>query len=323
MNIALFGTSHWHAQMHLDAVLAAGASIACIWDEDPAQAADFAARHQLQAVATINEGLARQPDLVVLMGHPARVPAEAHRLIAAGVPLILEKPAAGNTETIASLAQLARERASFVGVPLPNRLGPVLTEYQRLAGEGRAGKLAHASFRLVNGPPQRYRDDGVGWLLDPAIGGGGALRNLGIHGIDTALSLAEGPLTIVSASVANRVHAEAVEDHALIILTDAAGTLFTVEAGYTYASMAPGGEFEWRLTTANATLSDRGDSATCTTLDDATTRALPPEPTATRYRLFMADTLARLRDGRPPAITLDDYLAAMQLIDAAYAKAKS
>lgn len=323
MKIALFGTSHWHAAMHLDAAVSAGAEVVCVWDENPAQAAGFAQTHHLQAVPTVTDGLALQPDLVVLMGHPARVPELARHLIAGGVPLILEKPAAGDTETIAGLAQLARERGSFVGVPLPNRFGPAMLEYQRLDHAGRAGKLALASFRLVNGPPQRYRDDGVGWLLDPAIGGGGALRNLGIHGIDAALSLAQGPLSIVAASIGNRVHDDTIEDHALIVLTDAAGTLFSVEAGYTYASMAPGGEFEWRLVTANATLSDRGDSATCVTLDDASNRALPPEPTATRYRLFMADTLQRLRDGRAPAITLDDYLAAMTLIDAAYAKAKS
>jgi predicted dehydrogenase len=309
--------------MHLDAALSAGAEVICVWDENPAQAAGFAQTHRLKAVATIDAGLALKPDLVVLMGHPERLPAQARHLIAARVPLILEKPAASNTTTIAALAQLAREYGSFVGVPLPNRFGPVLHEYEALTLAGRAGRLAHASFRLVNGPPQRYRDDGVGWLLDPAIGGGGALRNLGIHGIDAALSLAKGPLSIVSASIGNRLHDEAVEDHALIVLTDAGGALFTVEAGYTYASMAPGGEFEWRLVTANATMADRGDSAFCTTLDDAATRPLPLEPTATRYRLFMADTLARLRDGRPPAITLNDYLAAMTLIDAAYAKANS
>lgn len=323
MKIALFGTSHWHASMHLDAALAAKAEIACVWDEDAVQAAAFAGAHGLRAVASMAEGLALRPDLVVLMGHPQHVPAQARQLIEAGVPLILEKPAAAGTAAIAELARLARDKGGFVGVPLPNRFGPVLHEYARLGEAGRSGRLALASFRLVNGPPQRYRDDGVGWLLDPAIGGGGALRNLGIHGIDAALSLAEGRLDIVSASIGNRIHDEAVEDHALIVLTDAAGTLFTVEAGYTYASMAPGGEFEWRLVCTNATLTDRGDRAFATTLDDAATRSLAPEPTATRYRLFTADTLRRLRDGRPPAITLDDYLAAMQLIDAAYEKAKS
>lgn len=323
MKIALFGTSHWHAEMHLDAARAAGAAVVGVWDEDPAHAAGFAERHALLAVASMSEGLALSPDLVVLMGHPSTLPRHAHMLIEAGVPLILEKPAASNTAVIAELAQLAETRGGFVGVPLPNRFGPIFGAFRQLLETGRAGRLAHASFRLVNGPPERYRQDAVGWLLDPAISGGGALRNLGIHGVDAVLSLAQGPVTLVSASIGNRIHSEAVEDHALLVLTDAAGALFTVEAGYTYASMAPGGEFEWRMVTANATLVDRGDSARCVTLDDANTRILPPEPTATRYRLFMADTLQRLRDGRAPAITLNDYLAAMTLIDAAYAKARS
>lgn len=323
MKIALLGVSHWHAQMHLDAVVAAGAEVIGVWDDDAGLADEFAQKHDLKAVPRMADAQALQPDLVVLMGHPERVPDQARELIGAGMPMILEKPAASNTAAIERLAQLARACGGFVGVPLPNRFGPALQEYDALKSAGRAGRLAHASFRLVNGPPRRYLDDGVGWLLDPAIGGGGALRNLGIHGIDAALSLAQGPLTIVSASIGNRIHDEDVEDHALIVMTDEAGTLFTVEAGYTYASMAPGGEFEWRLVTTNASLSDRGDSASCTTLDDATNRSLAPEPTATRYRLFTADTLQRLRDGRPPAITLDDYSAAMRLIDAAYAKARS
>lgn len=323
MKIALFGTSHWHAEMHLDAARAAGATVVGVWDEAPAHAAQFAEKHGLPVAASASDGLALTPDLVVLMGHPSTLPRRARALIEAGIPLILEKPAASTTAVIAELAHLAARRGGFVGVPLPNRFGPIAAAHRQLLEAGRAGKLAHASFRLVNGPPERYRQDAVGWLLDPAIGGGGALRNLGIHGVDAVLSLAQGPVMLVSATVGNLIHDEAVEDHALVVLTDAAGSLFSVEAGYTYASMAPGGEFEWRMVTANATLVDRGDSATCVTLDDAHTKTLPPEPTATRYRLFMADTLQRLRDGRPPAITLTDYFAAMTLIDAAYAKARS
>jgi hypothetical protein len=42
-----------------------------------------------------------------------------------------------------------------------------------------------------------------------------------------------------------------------------------------------------------------------------------------RYRLFMADTFNRLRSGKPPGVSIEDYLAAMQIIDAAYEKANS
>jgi hypothetical protein len=87
--------------------------------------------------------------------------------------------------------------------------------------------------------------------------------------------------------------------------------------------MAPGGDFEWRVASHNAYLIDRGEMAHCTTLDDGSTRALAPEHPSTRYRLFMADTFGRLRSGKAPAVGIEDYLAAMQIIDAAYEKANS
>ncbi|WP_332711311.1 Gfo/Idh/MocA family protein [Pelagibacterium mangrovi] len=323
MKIALFGTSHWHAQMHLDAALNAGGEVVALWDKDTAQAARFAAVSGVPAIEGFDEALG-MADLVVLMGHPSDVPDQARRVIEADVPMIIEKPAVARTAELEALCALADARSAFVGLPLPNRFGPAPIEYRRLVDENRAGPLAHASFRLVNGPPERYRDDGVGWLLDPEIGGGGALRNLGIHGIDAALSLAQGELRVVSSQIGKRIYGrEAVEDHALVVLADEADALFTVEAGYTFASMHPGGDFEWRIVSANATLIDRGDAACVATLDDGVQRALPIEPTATRYRLFTADAIARLEAGQKPAITLNDYLAAMRLIDAAYQKAQS
>ena len=47
----------------------------------------------------------------------------------------------------------------------------------------------------------------------------------------------------------------------------------------------------------------------------------PVVPTGRRYAAFMADVLARVREGRPPAISLDDFGHAMALADRAYAMA--
>jgi predicted dehydrogenase len=323
MKVCLLGVSHWHAAMHLDAVRSSGGVVTAVWDQDVRVGTDFAAAHGLAACHTMEQALVGRPDLVVLMGSPQVIPDIALEIIAADLPMILEKPAASTSEDLMRVVEGVRSRSSFVGVPLPNRFGPILREMAELGARGRLGKLAHGHFRIVNGPPQRYRDDGVGWMLDPAVGGGGALRNLGIHGIDAALSLAGGPLRVVSASIGNRIYNEQVEDHALVTLRDEAGTLFTVEAGYTYASMAPGGDFEWRIATRNAYLIDRGETAQCATLDDGSTRMLAPEHPGARYRLFMADTFDRLRSGKAPAVGIEDYLAAMQIIDAAYEKANS
>lgn len=317
MRVGLIGVGHWHAAMHAAAAKAAGADISCVWDTDPAIARSFARRRSLKAAASPQDVLA-DAEIVVVMGRPDTVPALAEAAIEARRPMILEKPAASRTETLVALAARAKAAGLIVAVPLPNRLGPAMIEYERLAAAGRAGRMAHAHFRLVNGPPQRYPDDGVPWMLDPGISGGGALRNLGIHGVDGALALAAGELRLVSARIGNRIHQAPVEDYALLVLEDEAGAVFTVEAGYTFASMQPGGDFEWRIATANAHLVDHGDSAFAATLDDGGRGELPPLPPAIRYNRFMDDTLERLRHGAPPAVGLDDYVRAMRLIDQAY-----
>ncbi|RWP34511.1 Gfo/Idh/MocA family oxidoreductase [Mesorhizobium sp.] len=321
MKIVLAGSSHWHAEMHLDAARFCGAEIAGIWDEDAQHARAFATRQHLPCITDFAKILSSPPDAILLMGHPSTIPARARAVIEAGIPLILEKPAASSAAALAVLSELARQHQAFVSVPLPNRFGPAATAFERLRSQGRAGAVAHCQFRLVNGPPQRYAADGVAWMVDPAIGGGGALRNLGIHGVNAALGLATGELRLKTVSIENRIHRAPVEDHALLVLEDAAGALFVVEAGYTFASMRPGGDFEWRIVSENATLIDYGERAFCATLDDGAIIELPIELPATRYRLCMSDTLDRLARKAPPATSVDDYVAAMSLIDAAYEKA--
>jgi predicted dehydrogenase len=321
MKIVLAGSSHWHAEMHLDAARFCGAEIAGIWDEDAQHARACATRQHLPFIADFAKILSSPPDAILLMGHPSTIPARARAVIEAGIPLILEKPAASSAAALAVLSELARQHQAFVSIPLPNRFGPAATAFERLRSQGRAGAVAHCQFRLVNGPPQRYAADGVAWVVDPAIGGGGALRNLGIHGVNAALGLATGALRLKTVSIENRIHRAPVEDHALLVLEDAAGALFVVEAGYTFASMRPGGDFEWRIVSENATLIDYGERAFCATLDDGAIIELPIELPATRYRLCMSDTLDRLARKAPPATSIDDYVAAMSLIDAAYEKA--
>jgi hypothetical protein len=74
MRVALAGVGHWHAAMHADAVRAAGATLAALWDPTPTIAATFAAREGGLAAASLPALLADAPDLVVVMGHPHDVP---------------------------------------------------------------------------------------------------------------------------------------------------------------------------------------------------------------------------------------------------------
>ncbi|MER9184946.1 Gfo/Idh/MocA family oxidoreductase, partial [Mesorhizobium sp. M0767] len=126
MKITLAGSSHWHAEIHLDAARFYGTEITGIWDEDPGQAQAFAAHHDLPFIEDFKEILSSPPDVILLMGHPSMVPARARAIIAARIPLILEKPAASHTRELMALRDLARQHQAFVAVPLPNRFGPAV-----------------------------------------------------------------------------------------------------------------------------------------------------------------------------------------------------
>jgi predicted dehydrogenase len=319
MRIALTGVGHWHAAMHLDAARHAGAQVVSAWDPDPDTAARFAAGNGLSAAPDMAALLAAKPGLVVVMGHPDDVPAMARAVLAAGIPMVLEKPAAPVTDILAAIAPPA---GHFVAVPLANRCSPIWAEMDRLNAAGRLGAVAHAQFRIINGAPERYRADRVAWLLDPAVGGGGAMRNLGLHAVDAALMLfgAAEPDLLTAVARAD-MHGEKVEDYALAVLAAKGGPVVTVEAGYSYATLAPGGDYEWRVSAGNAYLIDTGAACRVATRDDGQVREIAPVLSRARYRAFMADTLDRLRRGDRPLVDFADYLRAMRVVDAIYARA--
>jgi predicted dehydrogenase len=92
-----------------------------------------------------------------------------------------------------------------------------------------------------------------------------------------------------------------------------------IEAGYTVPTLAPGGDFSWRVADRDALYLDDGTTSQVTTRDGTIT--LEHLPQAMRYRAFMADTLTRLRAGHPPLVGFSDYLGAMRLVDTIYQEA--
>ncbi|QNQ64180.1 Gfo/Idh/MocA family oxidoreductase [Brucella sp. 6810] len=319
MKLVFFGVGHWHSGMHAQAAEAAGAEIVAAWDNEPEKAAAFVARFGGMVSPTIEEALALKPDLAVVMGRPAEMAALARRLILEDVPMLIEKPVGVSGAMMKPLVDLAEQRNAFVSVALPYCFSPLLAEADALRDTNRLGAISHSHFRLINGPPQRYVNDGVAWVLDASISGGGALRNLGIHGINGFVNLCGGQeITVESVSFGRQLFDTSVEDYALAVLRAADGTIGVVEAGYTFASMTQG-IFEWRVDARNASLTDHGPCLSVLTLDDGKMRERPAMPVVDRYDDIMVNTISRLCNGGKPAVILRDLWRAMDLIDRCYA----
>jgi len=324
MRAVMIEVGHWHARMHLRSLRLAGAEIAAVSDRQLEVAARFAAEVGCRAYADHREMLTEVgPDFAVVLGRHVDLPALSRDVIEAGIPCAIEKPAGASSEQLAPLVELARQRAAFVAVPFVNRYSELWAWLARLEEGGRAGPRAHAHFRIVNGPPDRYERDGVPWMLAPAVSGGGAMRNLGIHTVDAFLHYVAGEsVTVLGAAVGDRVYGRAVEEMATALLRSESGVIGTVEAGYTYAAMS-GGDFEWRVAAGNCYLVDRGPTLEVATLDDGRGESVEIPDQRARYDRFAGDTLARLRAGQRPVATLEDCYRAMRVVDEVYRVAAS
>jgi len=317
MRVAMIGAGHWHAGIHLQSLRIAHARIVGISDQDWETAQAFSIQAECAPFKNYHHMLkATKPDFVVAMGRPIDMPEIVRDLLDTGIPFAAEKPIGTSATDLQPLVDIARQRNAFVAVPFVNRYCALWTQIEQLEQSQRLGLRSHAHFRLVNGPPERYRKWRVPWNLDPDIAGGGSLRNLGIHCIDAFLHFTgENDIEVIGAAISNRVYNEAVEEIGTAILCSSAGVIGTVEAGYTFAAL-DSGDLEWRVATANGYLVQHVDELHMTTLDDGVSvRIADPD---SRYDSFATDTFKRLQDGRPPIATLEDCYRAMHVIDQIY-----
>jgi predicted dehydrogenase len=294
--------------MHAKGVLEAGAQLAGVWDSDPDAVARFVAQSggavRPDAAAVLDD----RPDLLVALGRGPEAATRLAWLIEQDIPILADKPIGLSHADVAPLADAARQRGRFVAVALVNRIAGVVEAL------GDAGQSAHIHFRIINGHPRRYRDWGVPWMLDPGQSGGGALRNLGVHGVDAILTLAGEQAVRVDHAAFHSIFGGAIEDYACVVLRAADGMLGVIEAGYTHPDTS--GSYEWRINGRHGALVDTGARLIATP-----DRALDPAayvPSSQRYSRFVADTLARLTDGRPPAVSLREFVRATEIVDQAY-----
>jgi len=162
----------------------------------------------------------------------------AERLIAAGVPVLVEKPI---TETVESAFALA-DRAEAAGVPVlvghHRRHNPIVQEAKRIVASGELGELVAVQATWLVRKPDDYFE-AAAWRRED--GGGPVLINL-IHDID-CLRFICGEIVSVQGVASNRRRGFPVEDTAALVVTFANGAVGTI-----VTSDAAPSPWAWELT---------------------------------------------------------------------------
>lgn len=311
MLIAMIAGLHWHTQMYLDAFRAAGKAIGAVYVRPAGQ---WPSGEPVKHVRSLGELVALRPDLVIVLDTPQGMLETTRWLIGQGIRVAVEKPVGNDPAALLALAAFARDRGAFVSVAQPHLLNDF---WQHIPAN--PGRLSHFRFRLINGSPQRYREWGVPWVLDPQVAGGGVLRNLGIHGVSAFAQLTGERARVHAALLSSVLYGLDVEEYASLTLR-AGSALGHIEVGYTLGSDL---DSEFEMTSHWQHISVRDDGAHLHVLNRLTGERSQAAclPLPCRYEQFAHATLDALRGASALVHDLEAHAGAMSTIDEAYARA--
>lgn len=269
-------------------------------------------------------------DLVVITT-PNRVHATlAMAALAAGLPVVVDKPVARTLSEARQVLQVAREKGLPV-IPYHNRRwdSDFLT-LRRLLDEGALGGVLRFESRLERWRPVLKG----GWRERGAVeDAGGLLYDLGTHLIDQALTLF-GPVREVYAELDRRRAGAETDDDVFLALTHASGVRSHLWTNAVAAHSGP----RMRVLGERAAFvkqhADRQEAAlrsgNCRVgtdwgkeppeywgvLTDGSHQA-PVESEPGAYQRFYGELASMLRGEVPPPVAYEDALAGLEIIEAA------
>nr|NLI50282.1 Gfo/Idh/MocA family oxidoreductase [Propionibacterium sp.] len=216
VGIAGYSSASW---LHVAPIKAAGGVVAAVATRDPARRARAESDTPGVQVVDDLDALVELPDLdAVVLGTPTHLHhAHALQVIAAGLPVVVEKPLGVNLAQMREVVDAARAAKVPVTVYLQRRFDPAHQVARALVASGRLGDVWRFEYRWERWVPEPRH----GWREDtPSADGGGKLSDLGPHMIDLAVQLF-GPVESVYAEVASR--RQVGDDEAHVALHHASG----------------------------------------------------------------------------------------------------
>jgi len=228
--MALLGYG-WAGAMHARAAPSAGVEMVGVAGHNLKRAQAFAATHGVPRATEDWRALVADPlvDLVVVATPNALHHPQVLYALICGKHVLVEKPMALSVETARELIDAARAADRVLAVGHMWRYRDEVIALRDRIARGDFGRVVRTHGYGVHaqwGPG--------GWFIDPALAGGGALIDMGIHAIDTARFLLGDPLPLrVQASIGRGVFGPyLVDDDGLVIVDWDNGARSLIEFGW-------------------------------------------------------------------------------------------
>jgi predicted dehydrogenase len=308
------------------AAMGKGVAVTAVCDRDPARAQSLAAKTGAVVCATDGEVLDRVDAVIVATSNDELTPI-ATRAVTRGKHVMLEKPGARSAPELEGLAAAARATGVVVRVGYNHRFHPAALKAKEILDSGVGGPLMFVRARYGHGGRIGYDKE---WRAVPAISGGGELIDQGVHLIDLARWYMGTELTMAHAELRTTFWDMPVEDNAFLTLTapkESGGQVAHLHASCTeWKNLF---SFEIYAKHTKLHLEGLGGSYGVERLHHYQMRPEMGPPDTIIYEYPGADTSwaaewaaferAIATGNGAPGCGLEDAIAAMRLVDMAYA----
>jgi predicted dehydrogenase len=303
-----------------------GSRLIAVADTDLARARQLASQHTgCAAGADWEEVVARADVDAVLVATTNQVLAPvALAAVRNRKHVLVEKPAARSAAELAPLLPAAHAAGVVVKVGFNHRFHPALQRAREIYDTGALGPLLYVRGRYGHGGRLGYDRE---WRADPAVAGGGELLDQGVHLIDLARWFA-GDFAEAEGHIGTYFWRMPVEDNGFLMLRTARGQVAWLHASCT----------EWKnlfcfeVFGRDGKLQVDGLGGSYGLERLSWYRMLPemgpPETTMWEYpgedrswHLEYAHFLDCIAHGRRPCGSLEDALAALEIVQRVYDRA--
>lgn len=230
--IGVLSFAHYHANFWSE-VFAARGALAGIWDDDAARGQEAAQRFGVPYHGDLR-ALLSGCTAVAICSETCRHPALIEEAAARGLAILTEKPIAVSMGEAERIAQVVRRHRTVFMQSFPKRFDPVSHYLKALVDNNTLGRLSLVRIRHGHcyGLDPDFRNR---WYAQPALAGGGALLDEGIHGADLLAWLFGLPDSVTALTSHATLDLD-VEDLGIATYRFASGLLAELTASFTFVA---------------------------------------------------------------------------------------
>jgi 1,5-anhydro-D-fructose reductase (1,5-anhydro-D-mannitol-forming) len=207
--------------------LAQKCKVAGLSRRDLAQALESARQHDIPLAFDSAEKLCRSPEVDAIF---VTTPNACHlgdvlTAIAAGKPVLCEKPMGVDAAQCRQMVEAARKAKVLLGVAQVFRFEESTTRLRERIAAGQIGRpiFARSEFSFPGGADHARK-----WLYDRKVAGGGPIADVGVHSIDALRFILQDEVVRVSARCMSDSLSGELEAAAALTLEFSQGTLASV-----------------------------------------------------------------------------------------------